>query len=323
MYSRSRQFVSIARLAALETIRQPVYLLVATASVLATALIPLLTMFALGESERMARDSGLAFHFVGGLILGSFAACSSFTREIRRGTAASVLSKPVPREVFFLAKYAGIAAVMTSFSAAVAAATLLAARAGSGYYIIDWTAAGPLLAAPFLAFAAAGAWNFFTRRPFASAAFVLLIAAIGAAIVFALLVRPAPHFHEPGEPLFDVRILSASLLVTFAILVLSGISVSLSVGLDIVPTLAVSSVALFAGLMSDYLLGRHAAASRVAAVAYALVPNWQHFWVTDALAGDGAIPWAYVARAAAYAAAYLAAVLSLGMLVFRRMEVKA
>lgn len=322
MNVRLRQFAAIARLAALETMRQPVYLLVATACVLATALVPLMTMFSLGESERMARDSGLAFHFVCGLILGSFAACSSFTHEIRRGTASSILSKPVPREIFFLAKYAGIAAVMALFSAAAAAATLLAARAGSGYYVIDWSAAGPLLAAPVLAYAVAGAWNLLTRRPFASAAFVLLVIALGLALAATPLLSPG-HHHEVRETVFDWRILPAGLLVTLAILVLCGIAVSLSVGLDIVPTLAVSSFVFLAGLMSDYLFGRFAATSRAAAAVYAILPNWQHFWITDALAGDGTIPWSYVARAALYAAAYLAAVLCTGLLVFRRMEVKA
>jgi hypothetical protein len=75
------------------------------------------------------------------------------------------------------------------------------------------------------------------------------------------------------------------------------------------------------GLMSDYLLGRHTAGSAAASVAYALLPNWQHFWVADALDAGGVIPWSYVARVAFYAAAYTGGVLCLGALSFRRREV--
>ncbi len=75
-----------------------------------------------------------------------------------------------------------------------------------------------------------------------------------------------------------------------------------------------------AGLMSDYLFGRIAAENRIAAVLYAVLPNWQHFWMTDALTGEAGIPWLYVGRTALYAAFYLAGVLCWGIVAFRRME---
>jgi len=90
-----------------------------------------------------------------------------------------------------------------------------------------------------------------------------------------------------------------------------------------VPTLAICSVVFLLGLMSDYLFGRVAAQNKLAAFLYAVLPNWQHFWMTDALSGDGTIPWVYVVRVAGYALFYLAGVLCWGILAFRRMEVKA
>ena len=67
---------------------------------------------------------------------------------------------------------------------------------------------------------------------------------------------------------------------------------------------------------------RRAASNPVAAWLYRLVPNWQNFWMADALTGGGTIPWAYVGQAALYAGWYLAGVLALGMLAFSRAEVK-
>jgi ABC-2 type transport system permease protein len=315
---RLRQFLAIAGLTALETVRQPITLLIAGTCVAFIGLLPILITHALGEGERLVRDSSLAFHLVCGLVLGCYAACSSLAREIRRGTASSVLSKPVGRELFLLAKFCGIATVMILFSMAAGAATLMSARTAANLFFPDWWSGAPLLAAPPLAFAAAGALNFFARRPFSSTAFGLLLAALAVAFAVSGLLDGQGHRVAFGA-LYSWNIVPATALVTLAILVLAGVAVRL----DVVPTLSICSVVFLAGLMSDYLFGRHAAAHPAAAGLYRLLPNLQHFWVVDALSGEGGIPWSYVARAALYAAFYLAGVLSLGLLAFRHMEVQS
>jgi len=74
-------------------------------------------------------------------------------------------------------------------------------------------------------------------------------------------------------------------------------------------------------MMSDYLFGRSAGESTVAAALYRLVPNWQHFWVVDALAEGGTVPWPHVLGVALYAAVYTAGVLCLGVASFRHAEI--
>ena len=56
-------------------------------------------------------------------------------------------------------------------------------------------------------------------------------------------------------------------------------------------------------------------------MSYGLLPNWQDFWIVDALSGGGNIPWGYVAGTAGYAGLYTVAVLALGLLSFRRVEI--
>lgn len=317
-----QQFVAVMRLAVLEAIRQPICLLVTTTCYLMIALFPILITHTLGEGEKLVRDSSMAFHLVCGLVLGTYAACAALTHEIRRGTVASVLAKPVNRELFFLAKFSGIAFVTLLFSAGAAAMTLMSVRAATEDFHLDWWAMGPALAAPLLAFSVAGAWNFFTRRPFASSAFVLLLVAVAIAFVAVGQLDGTGHLAAAFGNLFAWKHVAASLLVALAIVVLAGIAVSLATRLDAVPTLSICSILLMIGLMSDYLFGRHAADNAVAAALYRILPNWQHFWVTDAL-NAGAIPWIYVGHVAVYALLYLAGILSLGMLAFRNMEVRA
>jgi ABC-type transport system involved in multi-copper enzyme maturation permease subunit len=318
----SNQFVAVARLTALEIAREPVALVLATSGMFFIALLPALVNYTMGETQKLIRDSALALHFVGGLVLGSYAACSSLTQEIRRGTVSAVLSKPVDRGLFFLAKFAGVAAVMVLFSAGMAGVTLLSARMATEPYTLDWWACGPLLAAMALSYVAAALRNYFTQRPFVSSAFGFFLVAVLAGFVFTSFLDEQGHLTSFGAKV-PWNILPASLLVTLAILVLTGVAVSLATRLHTVPTLSICSVVFLIGLMSDYLFGRAAEEHLLAAGLYGLIPNWQHFWVVDALSGGGTIPWGYVGQVAVYAVLYLAGVLGLGLLAFRHMEVRA
>jgi hypothetical protein len=57
-----------------------------------------------------------------------------------------------------------------------------------------------------------------------------------------------------------------------------------------------------------------------ARVAYTIVPNWQLFWMADALQGTKTFPFVYVARAFVYMASYLVATLALALLLFEDRE---
>ncbi|TAN37397.1 MAG: ABC transporter permease [Verrucomicrobia bacterium] len=317
-----KQFFALAWLTALEAIRQPVFLLLMAVTVFFAALLPLITAHTMGEAERMVRDSALALHFVAGLVLGSYLACAALQHEIRRGTVAAILSKPVGRITLFLAKFAGIALVMLFFSAALTITTILSTRAAAPENYVDWWAAGPLLATVPVAFLIAGIINYVTRRPFVSNAFMLLVLALGVALLFSGFFSDTGHVVKWGQPL-PWKILPAGALIALAILMLSAFALLLATKLDVVPTLSLCSVIFLLGLMSDNLFGRAAATSKLSAALYGVIPNLQQFWLADALAGDGVIPWAYVGAAALYALCHLVFVLALGMFVFNRIEVRA
>jgi ABC-type transport system involved in multi-copper enzyme maturation permease subunit len=57
-----------------------------------------------------------------------------------------------------------------------------------------------------------------------------------------------------------------------------------------------------------------------AAVLYAITPNWQLFWMADALEGKKSIPWLYVGKAAGYLVAYVGAALAMALLLFEDRE---
>jgi hypothetical protein len=305
---RPRQFAALAALTALEVVRRPVVALLALSAVLLTALTPLLTLHAFGEDGRLARDSGLAAHCVFGLMTACYAA-AALADERRRGTAAAVLSKPVGRTVFFLARYAGVVLVLAGFSWNALWATLLAARTAEQFStgpgvagpVTDWQTGLLLAAAPFAALAAGGYENYARRRAVGACTFGALC------ILLPLIAFAAGCFDRFGNPApfawrLDWRALPAAALVTQAALALGALATALAARLEPIPVFLIVGLVFLAGLAG-------------------LFPNWQPFWMADALSGGGRIAWRYVAWAGLYAGLLVTAFLGLGAAAFRAAEV--
>ena len=74
--------------------------------------------------------------------------------------------------------------------------------------------------------------------------------------------------------------------------------------------------------MSDYLFGRPAERGIWWATAlYSLAPNWQNFWLADALeTGKSTFQWVYVAKAFAYVAGYVGAAITVAVAMFEERE---
>src|SRR5271169_960921 len=123
-----RQFLTIAANAFMELIRQPVFLLLLTASVLFEIFLAVPYYFAFGDEPKLVENSALAVMLLAGLFGAVLSASASLAREIRTGTALAVLSKPVGRAQFLLAKYAGLVVALAVLTYVNLAAALLASR---------------------------------------------------------------------------------------------------------------------------------------------------------------------------------------------------
>ena len=317
---RFAAFFAVAGLAALEAIRRPVFLLASLSVCSGIVLLPLALNYTLGDSARIVRDSSLALYLVGGILLGAHAAGDGLSRELRRGTAAAVLSKPVSRSSFFLAKAVGVWGALLLYSATAFAAILLAVRAGAYDLHVDRAAAVPALLAPLCALACAGAWNHRTRRPFVSAAFFSLLAFFLAALAVSAAF-PTPLDHLPFPRNFSWNVLSVGILLHLFLCMVSAFASALATRLDISPLMVAAAAAFALGLAADGFLAARIDSSPPALAVYALLPNVQAFWLVDALDASAPIPASYFALAAAYALAWSAAALALGAASFRTLEI--
>jgi hypothetical protein len=317
-----RQFFTIAANAFMELIRQPVFLLLMTGSVVFELFLAVPYYFALGDEPKLVKNSALAVMLLSGLFGAVLSASASLAREIRVGTALAVLAKPVGRAQFLLAKYAGLAAALTLLTYVNLIGVLLCSKmAFDAYGSTDLAALGIFAAGVAVAYALGGFSNFFLRRPFVSDAVLALV--VTATLAAFIIIR----FTQQEQSLFtaahvDWRLVPAGILILFAVWILAALALACSTRLDTIPTLAVCSAFFLIGLMSDYLFGQRAVAGNWwASTLYTVIPNWQLFWLADALdMGKSTFHWDYVAKAFAYTVGYAGAALAIGTALFEDRE---
>jgi hypothetical protein len=317
-----RQFWNIAANAFMELVRQPIFLLLMTGSVLFEIFLAVPYYFAFGDEMKLVKTSTLAVMLLTGLFGAVLSASASLAREIRTGTALVVLSKPVGRVQFLLAKFAGLAGALTLLAYVNLIGVMLASwMAFDAYGATNTLAIGVFGGAIALAYALAGFSNFFLRRPFVSDAVfaVVVMTTLATFIVFKFMHQ----MQSLGEQaVVDWRLIPAGILILFALWVLAALALACSTRLDTIATLAVCSAFFMVGLMSDYFFGRPAEAGHWwASALYSIIPNWQLFWLADALeTGKSTFHWAYVGKAFAYVVCYAGAALAVGVALFEERE---
>jgi len=317
-----RQFNNIAVNAFMELIRQPIFLLLMTGSVLFEIFLAVPYYFAFGDEPKLVENSALAVMLLAGLFGAVLSASSSLAREIRSGTALAVLSKPVSRAQFLLAKFAGLAAALLILTYVNMIGVLIASRmAFDAYGKTDLPAVGIFAAGIAVAYALAGFGNFFLRRPFISNAVLgMVVMTTLAAIVIFQFTTQMESMGTRAQ--VNWNLLPAGLLVLFALWVLAAVALTCSTRFDTIPTLAICSAIFLVGLMSDYFFGLPASkGSWWASTLYSIVPNWQIFWLGDALdMGKNTFQWGYVAKAFGYMMCYAGAALAVGTALFEERE---
>ena len=317
-----RQFVTIAANTFMELIRQPIFLLLTTASAVFCVFLASVPYFGFGDDPILVKQSVLAIMLLTGLLGAVLSASSTLAREIRSGTALAVLAKPVGRAPFLMAKYTGLAAALTLLNYVNMIAALIASRtAFDAYGSADLRALAIFFGALVIAYLAAGFGNYFLHRPFVSDALCAVLVMVTIAFLFInALPRNNPNISEGGVT--DWRIIPASVLVLFALWILAGLALACSTRLEMISTLAICSGFFVLGLMSDYVFGTRARDGVWwAHIPYAALPNWQLFWGGDALTTPKSVAWGrYLGSSFAYTVCYVGAALCVSLCLFEDRE---
>jgi len=318
MFVPARKFLSLSLNTARDIIRQPVIAVLTVACIVTIGILPVIAVFSLGQEERIVRDGAIASCFVYGLFLVVSSSVASIFKQVRNGTAGSVLAKPVSRELFFGATYFGIVLVCLLFVAIAVIAAMLGVRMALEGIQTDWFV-GIIFAAAFLsAFALAGAANY-RGQNFCSALFRALLLCLLPALIISAFLDPGGHLVRFGA-LIRWELLPVSLLLFGALSMMAAIAVALSTRFAPVIVFFCCCLIFVLGLISDYLFSTMVGGGSLAKLCAVILPNWQCLWVYGSLDGSGAVTPGYVLKACGYAVLYISGVLCLGILSFHEAE---
>lgn len=300
-----------------ELLRQPLYLVLLTGTVLVIGMLANVSYFGFGEEPRMVKTSALSVLLLAGFLNAILSSSMSIAQELRSGTALSLLAKPVGRSRFLLAKFLGLAGALGLQTYIGLLAALIASRmAFDAYGSWDWVAIGLFGGGILAAFLIAAATNYFAHRPFLADASAALVGTMTLAFVLTNFFDRTGAIQSFGAAV-DWRLIPAGVLVCLALLLLAALALACTTRLTLMPTLLLCSGFFLLGLLSDYLFGNGPRNGAWLATAFhTVLPNWQVFWMADRLGAEDGIPWSYVGRAAGYAAAYLVLTLAAATLLF-------
>lgn len=316
-----RVFPTIAVNAFMELVRQPVFLLLFSVSSSCMIFLAAVPYFGFGDDPKLVKDGALAVTLVSGLFGAVISASSSMAHEIRTGTALAVLSKPVGRAQFLLAKFTGVAGALGVLTFVNLLAALLASRmAFDAYGDADLIGSGIFFAALAGGYLLGALANYFLGRPFVASAVLASVLLVTLAFFLINCLDKKGQWQTFGVGA-DWRLVPVTVLVLFALWILAAIAMACSTRLEMMPTLAICTAIFFLGLMSDYFFGAAARDGKWwAQTLYTVIPNWQQLWMADALEPEKSLPWRYVGSSFAYVAAYLGVALCLALSLFEDRE---
>jgi len=307
----------------IETLRQPIYAVIIVAALLLFFVSPSLTMYTMSDDNKLLREIGLSTLFLASLFIAIFSASGAVAEELQNKTIMTVLSKPVQRPIFIIAKFFGVAAAVILAHYICTVALLMAIRHGVLETVNDthdWTVMGAAAVGVVVVTLLSAFLNYTYDWKFSSTAIVLTGIFATLIIVFLSLIDRNWQFNPKENGMNAVDIYGSVLLLLAAIIIVA-LAVALSARFNIVVTLSVCVGIFLLGLISDYVFGRFAATHLWARVGRYLVPNLQVFWISDAIYEGSTVPLKYILTSASYALCYTTAILALAVALFQRREV--
>ncbi|MDR0933053.1 MAG: ABC transporter permease [Victivallales bacterium] len=284
-----------------ESVREPIYFLMLLAGLILIGCYPSASLFVFSEQLKLVVDSSMATGLVFGLIIAVLCASHTVTREMRNGTVLLLLSKPVYRWTFIMGKITGIGIAVTIFTLLCNLAAIVSVYIATDQFRFDMALFFGYFGLLIAACAVGMLFNFWRGSSFPEIATYATMLLLPLLALYCVLTQ-----ERPTISLADLS--CALLLLNFAVIAMSTISVVFATRLDTVANLSICTIIFFLGLVSSYLFQHETDSeflSTIFAFCYAALPNWQFFWLADAVAVNRPIPFSYVIDSFIYIVLYV------------------
>ena len=317
------KFFVLAKNTFIEILRKPVYSVIIAAALFLFILSPSLTMYTMSDDNKLLRELGLSTLFLASLFIAVFSASGAVAEEIENKTISTVLTKPVQRPIFIIAKFFGVLAAVILAHYICTIGFLMAIRHGVMETVadtIDWTVIGAASIILILSFVLSAFFNYVYDWKLSSTTIVLITLFSTLGILFLSFVDRDWKFN-PANNGINALDIYGSVLLLLAAIIIAALAVAFSARFNIVITLSACIGIFLLGLVNDYAFGRFADVYWWAKIGRFLSPNLQVFWISDAIYEESVIPIKYIVISAVYAISYTTGILALAVGLFQRRQV--
>jgi len=317
------KLLAIAKNTFVETLRQPVYAIIIAAALLLFLLSPALSMYTMDDDNKLLREIGLSTLFLTSLFVAIFSASGAVSIEMENKTILTVLTKPVQRPIFVLAKFLGVVGAVALAHYLCTIGVLMTIRHGvlsTASDTHDWTVVGSATVVAVVTVLLSAFFNYTYDWKFTSTAVVVGAILATLAMVFLTLIDRDWQFN-PSKNGFDRLDVYAAILLFLAATVIAAIAVAISSRFNVIVTLSACIGVFLLGLISDWVFGRYADTHLWAQAGRYLVPNLQVFWISDAIYENSVVPFRYILTGASYAITYIVGILAVAVALFQRRQI--
>ncbi len=264
-----RPLLSIARNAFIESLRQPIVLVVVLLSGVFQYFNTAMSAYSMGYrtfsgevtgDNKLLFDVGMGTTFICGILVASFIATAIVSREIENKTVLTVVSKPINRASVVVGKFFGVMGATILASLIMIIFLLLALRHGVMQNASDDLHMPVILfgcGAVLISLTIGAVGNYTYGWPFSQTVLLTLAPLIVIAYVAAAPFTADWKYAKP-EDFIKPDVIKACIASLGALVVLTSIATAASTRLGQVMTIMVCLGAFLLGLLSDYFIGRHA-----------------------------------------------------------------
>lgn len=285
-----------------ESLREPVFFLVLASALVMIGLFPGMSMFVFRKQLKLVIDSSMATTMLFGLFVAVLCAGHTISREMKNGTVLLLMSKPVTRGAFVLSKIFGILTALSVFVLLCVCASALSVLIAKDQFQLDNVVMASYFGTLAVSAIYGGVRNYMAQKSFSShaTAAMLVLLPIVTIVMYAVRYRAiVAQGYDDYIPL--IQLLPALLLMFPSVWVMGVISAALAIRLDFISNLLICLAIFLIGLVSQYFLIQwFGVDSTFGAILGSLLPNWQFFWMADALTNQAQIPAAYVVWSVIY-----------------------
>ncbi len=295
-------------------IRQSFFYLAILGAYLFIVSTPAFTMFTFFDAEKLLLDMSMATILLVVLLLSVLATSSIVGGEIEEKTTTLLLSKPLSRFTFLLAKFFAVSLALILTFIPLTCALIMTLKMGvpeatwsDVKYWTLWFEFLPLIGAAIVAALA----NYYADKNFASSFIILLN-------IFIIISLVVLSFMAKGT--LKINLFYPTTLIWMAGILICPVASLLALKGKVFFTLTFSFLIFALGLTSNWLFSNilHNVGIRIV---YSIIPNFQVFWIENFWTKKEPVPFSYFWDVLKYVVLYCMGMIFLAWSILEKREV--